>query len=189
MTEMVPENMPDNMPEKMPENIDHLTSCSLSYVLSILGGKWKPFIIWYLSLQPGHRARYGELKKIIPYKISHKMFCQHLNELKEAGILERTVVEDKPLRTDYYLTPEGISLANVLYLLRDWGVVHGDFSADALARTKGVMTCGKLEYGATSDDPQTPRERIIWRFGPLQGSPACGGCPHDPASDGEESPA
>lgn len=151
----------------MPENIDHLTSCSLSYVLSILGGKWKPFIIWYLSLQPGHRARYGELKKIIPYKISHKMFCQHLNELKEAGILERIVVEDKPLRTDYFLTPEGISLANVLYLLRDWGVVHGDFSADALMRTKGVMNKGWLEYGGAADDQQAPRERIIWCFDPI----------------------
>lgn len=51
-------------------NIDRLTSCMLTQVLTkILGGKWKPFIIWYLSLQPDKRARYGELKKIIPYKI------------------------------------------------------------------------------------------------------------------------
>lgn len=89
-----------------PNSIDRLTSCMLTQVLTkILGGKWKPFIIWYLSLQPHQRARYGELKKIIPYKISDKMFSQHLNELEEMGMLERVVVEDKPLWVDYLLTP------------------------------------------------------------------------------------
>ena len=81
----------------MVDDIDDLTSCALSRVLvATLGGKWKPYIIWYLSLQPHQRARYGELKKIIPYKISDKMFSQHLNELEETGMLERIVVEDKP---------------------------------------------------------------------------------------------
>ena len=37
----------------MLEKMDDLTSCSLSYVASILGGKWKPFIVWYLSMAPG----------------------------------------------------------------------------------------------------------------------------------------
>ena len=57
----------------MVDGIDDLTSCALSRVLvATLGGKWKPYIIWYLSLQPHQRARYGELKKIIPYKISDR---------------------------------------------------------------------------------------------------------------------
>ena len=105
----------------MVDGIDDLTSCALSRVLvATLGGKWKPYIIWYLSLQPHQRARYGELKKIIPYKISDKMFSQHLNELEETGMLERIVVEDKPLWVDYLLTPDGASMANLLYLIRDW---------------------------------------------------------------------
>ncbi|MEI3376287.1 MAG: helix-turn-helix domain-containing protein [Coriobacteriales bacterium] len=147
-------------------SIDRLTSCMLTQVLSkILGGKWKPFIIWYLSLQPDRRARYGELKKIIPYKISDKMFSQHLNELEEEGIVERLVVEEKPLWVDYFLTTKGISLANLLYLIRDWGVVHCDFSVDALKRTKGVINEGKLEYGINDDEHQrSPHEKYIWHF-------------------------
>lgn len=36
----------------MVDGIDDLTSCALSRVLvATLGGKWKPYIIWYLSLQ------------------------------------------------------------------------------------------------------------------------------------------
>lgn len=152
----------------MVEHIDDLTSCLLSHVLTkVLGGKWKPFIIWYLSLQPDQRARYGELKKIIPYRISDKMFSQHLNELEETGIIECIVVDDKPLRVDYLLTPEGSSLANLLYLIRDWGVVHCNFSVDALKRTKGVMEGGTLVYGGAENNPHsTARERITWYFDP-----------------------
>lgn len=98
----------------MLEKMDDLTSCSLSYVASILGGKWKPFIVWYLSMAPGKRARYSELRKRIPYDISHKMFSQHLSELEQVGIIERIVVEVKPLRVDYLLTAKGVSFANVL---------------------------------------------------------------------------
>lgn len=137
----------------MVDGIDDLTSCALSRVLvATLGGKWKPYIIWYLSLQPHQRARYGELKKIIPYKISDKMFSQHLNELEETGMLERIVVEDKPLWVDYLLTPDGASMANLLYLIRDWDVVHRNFSVEALKRTKGLLNDGKLEYGTVGED-------------------------------------
>lgn len=151
----------------MLEKMDDLTSCSLSYVASILGGKWKPFIVWYLSMAPGKRARYSELRKRIPYDISHKMFSQHLSELEQVGIIERVVVEVKPLRVDYLLTKKGISFANVLYFIRDWGAAYGGFSPDTLLRTKGTMGDGKLVYGnADSDSLPDEDERITWQFDP-----------------------
>ena len=151
----------------MLERMDDLTSCSLSYVASILGGKWKPFIVWYLSMAPGKRARYSELRKSIPYDISHKMFSQHLSELEQVGIIERVVVEVKPLRVDYLLTEKGISFANVLYFIRDWGAAYGGFSAETLQRTKGPMGEGVLVYGSADDgSEQGAAERITWQFDP-----------------------
>lgn len=151
----------------MLERMDDLTSCSLSYVASILGGKWKPYIVWYLSTAPGKRARYSELRKRIPYDISHKMFGQHLSELEHVGIIERIVVEAKPLRVDYLLTTKGISFANVLYFIRDWGAAYGGFSAKTLQRTKGTMGDGVLAYGNVGDDSkQGAAERITWQFDP-----------------------
>lgn len=150
----------------MLEKMDDLTSCSLSYVASILGGKWKPFIVWYLSMAPGKRARYSELRKRIPYNISHKMFSQHLSELEHVGIIERIVVEEKPLRVDYLLTVKGISFANVLYFIRDWGAAYGGFSAETLQRTKGVMGEGLLAYDASDDSGRGVFERITWHFDP-----------------------
>ena len=152
----------------MLENMDDLTSCSLSYVASILGGKWKPFIVWYLSMTPDKRARYSELRKSIPYNISHKMFSQHLSELEREGIIERIVVEAKPLHVDYLLTKKGISFANVMYFIRDWGAVYGGFSEETLLRTKGTMGDGVVVYGSLSGDGsrRDVGERIIWEFDP-----------------------
>lgn len=153
----------------MLEKMDDLTSCSLSYVASILGGKWKPFIVWYLSMAPGKRARYSELRKRIPYDISHKMFSQHLSELEQVGIIERVVVEVKPLRVDYLLTRKGISFANVLYFIRDWGAAYGGFSAETLLRTKGTMGDGVLVYGDVGDESGQGAgggEHITWQFDP-----------------------
>ena len=152
----------------MLENMDDLTSCSLSYVASILGGKWKPFIVWYLSMTNDKRARYSELRKSIPYNISHKMFSQHLSELEREGIIERIVVEAKPLHVDYLLTKKGISFANVLYFIRDWGAVYGGFSEETLLRTKGTMGDGVVVYGSLSGDGsrRDVGERIIWEFDP-----------------------
>ncbi|OUO89869.1 HxlR family transcriptional regulator [Gordonibacter sp. An230] len=149
----------------MLENMDDLTSCSLSYVASILGGKWKPFIVWYLSMAPDKRARYSELRKSIPYNISHKMFSQHLSELEQEGIIERIVVEAKPLHVDYLLTRKGISFANVLYFIRDWGAVYGGFSEETLLRTKGTMCNGAVVYGSSDGVSRADvGERIIWEF-------------------------
>ena len=159
----------------MLEKMDDLTSCSLSYVASILGGKWKPFIVWYLSMAPGKRARYSELRKRIPYDISHKMFSQHLSELEQVGIIERVVVEVKPLRVDYLLTTKGISFANVLYFIRDWGAAYGGFSAETLPRTKGAMGDGELVYGDDGDDAERgSAERVTWQFDPSTFD-VCGG--------------
>lgn len=158
---------------RMLEKMDDLTSCSLSYVASILGGKWKPFIVWYLSTAPGKRARYSELRKRIPYDISHKMFSQHLSELEHVGIIERIVVEEKPLRVDYLLTTKGVSFANVLYFIRDWGVAYGGFSEETLLRTKGAMGDGVLVYGGDGERADVvdgarhgEAECIIWQFDP-----------------------
>ncbi len=119
-------------------------------------------------MTPDKRARYSELRKSIPYNISHKMFSQHLSELEREGIIERIVVEAKPLHVDYLLTKKGISFANVLYFIRDWGAVYGGFSEETLLRTKGTMGDGVVVYGSLSGDGsrRDVGERIIWEFDP-----------------------
>lgn len=137
----------------MLKDKNDLTTCSLSYVFSSIGGKWKPFIIWYLWNAPTGVRRYGELKRKIPWDISHKMFAQQLRELEEAKIVTRMEYDEKPLRVEYSLTEQGKLLAPAIQYLRDWGAEFGDgfTHGDMIERTQGHKKDGGLEYGYVSD--------------------------------------
>lgn len=151
-----------------PNSIDRLTSCMLTQVLTkILGGKWKPFIIWYLSLQPHQRARYGELKKIIPYKISDKMFSQHLNELEETGMLERVVVEDKPLWVDYLLTQTASAWQTSCISFAIGASRTVNFSGlRHSSKRRASSTMASSNTGTVGEDGKIDktREHIVWYF-------------------------
>lgn len=71
----------------MLERPNDLRSCSLADAFMTIGGKWKPYIVWYLNTAPNLTMRYGELKRHIPWTISHKMYAQQLHELEDDGII------------------------------------------------------------------------------------------------------
>lgn len=89
-------------------------NCPFVAALNIVGGKWKRIILHILS---GRTMRFGEIKRNIP-SVSQKMLTQHLRELEGDGIVHRQTYEEKPLRTEYSLTPKGLSLRPHRWLLR-----------------------------------------------------------------------
>lgn len=91
--------------------------CPITAAISIVGGKWKPVIIWILI--PGPK-RFGELHKTIP-GIALKVLSRHLKELEADGIITRKVYAEVPPRVEYTLTEKGQSLNAVMDLLADWG--------------------------------------------------------------------
>lgn len=123
----------------------------LGYVLTILGGKWKPYIIWYLS-ESDAGLRYSELKRSIPFDISHKVFTQQLKELVEEGIIERNAVSSGKgsgmLQVSYSLTEKGRSLSSVVFLLHDWGAVYGTSACrcKGAQTSRGVIGPGRIYY-------------------------------------------
>lgn len=86
----------------------------------MIGGKWKPVILFHLNL--GMR-RNGELRRLIP-GITQKMLTQQLRELERDGIVSRTIHATVPPRVDYALTDGGRSLEPVLRAMADWGRAH-----------------------------------------------------------------
>ena len=136
------------------ENIKHtFENCSLSFAFNAVNGKWKPYIIWYLSEAPGGVCRYGELKRRVPYNISHKIFTQQLQELERDNIILRTEYDEKPLRVEYSLTEAGRLLAPAVFFMRDWGAIaNSKFTQeDLLARTKGQLDGEYLTYSYRSE--------------------------------------
>jgi DNA-binding HxlR family transcriptional regulator len=95
-------------------------SCPISATMSILGGKWKSVILWYLKDGP---QRFTALKKLIP-ECSLKMFNDHLKELESDGVLKRQVFAQVPPKVEYSITEYGMTILPIVLQMRQWGVKH-----------------------------------------------------------------
>jgi DNA-binding HxlR family transcriptional regulator len=92
----------------------------LEAALLVMGGKWKPLILFHL----GHGTRrFGELRRLVS-GVSEKMLIQQLRELQADGIIERLDFREIPPKVEYSLTPLGLSLAMALHPLCEWGSAH-----------------------------------------------------------------
>ena len=105
-------------------------SYGLAATLSIISGKWKPLILYFLLDGP---KRYGELKRTIQ-GVSDKVLIQQLKELAADGVLVRTDYKEVPPRVDYALTPLGRSLAVAIVPLCTWGTENMAEMASILAK-------------------------------------------------------
>ncbi|GAA4314654.1 helix-turn-helix domain-containing protein [Compostibacter hankyongensis] len=95
-------------------------NCGMDYALSIIGGRWKPTILFSLLQRS---MRYSELRRSIPH-ISERMLVAQLRELEQDGLVERTVYPEVPPKVSYALTTLGLSTRPVLKTLSEWGNKH-----------------------------------------------------------------
>ena len=70
-------------------------NCPVEATLSLIGGKYKPLILWHLVDQPLH---YMELQRRIP-SATPKMLSQQLHDLEDCGMVHREVIPEKPPKT------------------------------------------------------------------------------------------
>ncbi|WP_128379660.1 winged helix-turn-helix transcriptional regulator [Streptomyces cavernae] len=96
-------------------------SCGLDAAVDVVGGKWKPMILW--TLHAGGTLRFGELRRHIS-GVSEKMLTQQLRELEADGIVHREVHREVPPRVEYSLTALGGQLNAALVPLGEWGERH-----------------------------------------------------------------
>ncbi len=99
--------------------MDH-SNCPVKLTASIIGGKWKPTLLFHLE---GRTRRFCELQRLIP-GLTKKMLTQHLRELESDGIVHRKVYAEVPPRVEYSLTRHGESLKPILKLMSAWGSRH-----------------------------------------------------------------
>src|SRR5271167_1549542 len=99
--------------------MDH-TNCPVKLTASIIGGKWKPPLLFHLE---GRTRRFCELQKLIP-GLTKKMLTQHLRELEHDEIVHRKVYAVVPPKVEYSLTRHGESLKPILKLMSAWGDKH-----------------------------------------------------------------
>ncbi|MEQ8674128.1 MAG: helix-turn-helix domain-containing protein [Aggregatilineales bacterium] len=90
--------------------------CPIEYTLNVIGGKWKPLIIYFLLDNP---KRISQLQRLIP-DASRRMLTKHLRELEEDGIVYREIYPQIPPKVEYSLTGRGRSLEPILLSMLAW---------------------------------------------------------------------
>lgn len=93
-------------------------TCTFEITIDLIGGKWKPLIIWHLGSKG--TKRFSELKKMIP-KVTQKMLTQQLRELEADNLVHREVYPQVPPKVEYSLTDLGKSLMPILSMMCKWG--------------------------------------------------------------------
>lgn len=97
-----------------------LYNCPVDAVVQIIGGKYKPVILWHLA---NEKMRFGQLSKLLP-KATAKMLTQQLRELESEGIIHREVFPVVPPKTEYSLTEFGKTLIPILDAMCTWGKAY-----------------------------------------------------------------
>ena len=110
------------------------TGCAVEATLSVIGGVWKPVILFHLL---EGKLRFNALCRLVP-GATPRMVTLQLRELEADGIILRTVHPEVPPKVEYELTKLGRSLAPILTSMCLWGERLQE--ADATASTSEALS-------------------------------------------------
>jgi len=95
--------------------------CSVEATVEVIGGRWKPTILFQLKDRP---RRFNELRRLVP-GITQRMLTLQLRALEEDGIMSRTVRNSIPPHVEYAFTRKGRTLRPILDAMEVWGEANG----------------------------------------------------------------
>ena len=90
--------------------------CSVEAAMDVIGGKWKPLILWKISDSP---LRFSEILKKLP-NISQKMLTRQLRALEEDRLVTRMEYPGMPPHVEYALTSRGQTVIPILISMKEW---------------------------------------------------------------------
>ncbi len=91
--------------------------CAVITAMDVVGGKWKIIVLNFLS---EGTMRFKELENTIGL-VSPKMLTTVLEDLEKAGLVNRVVAMQKPLKVEYSLTEKGKLIIPVIESLEKLG--------------------------------------------------------------------
>ena len=96
-------------------------ACPVQLTIDVVGGKWKPLILWLL--RNGRPQRFNDLQRSIP-EVAHKVLIQHLRQLERDGLVSRAAFSEPRLQVEYCLTEFGATLRPALNEMAGWAKRH-----------------------------------------------------------------
>jgi len=96
---------------------DREPCCSLYHrAVELVGKRWTGAILLVLM---GGPLRFSEVRQLVP-DLSDRLLSERLKELEAEGIVQRTVIDDIPVRVEYELTGKGRALEPTVRALKRW---------------------------------------------------------------------
>lgn len=114
----------ENRPCKVKEIAGKRYRCYFELTLAVIGGKWKPIILYHLA--QSRAVRFGELRRGMP-DVTERMLTRQLRELEADRLVHREVFRQVPPKVEYSLTEMGKSLIPILKRMQEWGVGYEEF--------------------------------------------------------------
>lgn len=90
-------------------------TCPIRNIFNTLSKRWMLNIL--KTIHDGH-VGFNQIKNSIP-GITGKVLSERLTELTEEGILDRQIIQEKPIRVEYRFTPQGDKLGQSIKMLSD----------------------------------------------------------------------
>lgn len=100
------------------EVIHSVKDTPYGYTLSLISGKWKLIILYWLVEKPV--IRYNELQRLIG-TITYKTLSVQLKELEADGLIIRKEYPQIPPKVEYSLSEKGKSLYPIMEAMCQWG--------------------------------------------------------------------
>jgi DNA-binding HxlR family transcriptional regulator len=91
--------------------------CAVTATVEVIGGRWKPTILFHLKDQP---RRFNELRRLVP-GITQRMLTLQLRALEQDGVVARMVHNSVPPHVEYPFTRKGLTLGPILDAMEAWG--------------------------------------------------------------------
>ena len=104
--------------EKFEKRIMSLTDTPFGCTLSIIGGKWRLVILYWLVEY--ETIRFNELQRKIG-TITYKTLSTELKRLEADGLITRKEYPQIPPKVEYSLSEKGRSLLPIMEIMCKWG--------------------------------------------------------------------
>jgi DNA-binding HxlR family transcriptional regulator len=91
--------------------------CPIARGVGLIGDKWTLLIVRDLSQE---QRRFGQLLRSLAGISSRTLSCR-LDNLEQAGLINRQAHPEAPVRVEYSLTPKGRALLPLIEMLRVYG--------------------------------------------------------------------
>lgn len=107
--------------EQYETGITSLTDTPFGYTLSMVGGKWRLVILYWLVEYD--KIRFNELQRKIG-TITFKTLSSQLKEMEKDGLIIRKEYPQIPPKVEYSLLDKGRSLYPLMEAMCQWGMEH-----------------------------------------------------------------